>query len=719
MPSKASRKRAFEDILPNATLASGLVDSAKLPPAKKVKKGKKAIQWTAVPLSTPQNSGQTSTQTTGEGLPGQLLAQHDAVGTCSPRASASVRTIATERRMAHKRQPDLPRELRELRNELRELKTQLDRNRLDSLLKFECKDKETAQLKEKLAKHVYHLLKAYEYVLGYAEDAHECEEKDTQVRHARFLVDKETSIKKTLVNELAKEKEATRLAKADVQFYRDETEHSTTLVRMLEEDLSELRRLENTERQIREQRLDRKNSLPPVYGSLDDDDRIPLGVKVQEAKDSGALEVAAFKRTIRYAFNQKLQRALREWRHAVRKGSHLQSISDRALVVKLSKALGQASRNIDALMDRCNDFNDETSLSSNGSERASANKSSLVHLRRRARQEYVHDRSARLIFDLISRVLAALNLYPMECILTPDDAAETLLNWSAADAALLKALRVVVTTTKSTGDGTDRLLLIQYYTTHVNMLGQQYRQCWIKCGVPPPDHDPASTMLGSTTTWLVELFETERMMAAGATDAHDSLNELGMVTGNSSQAARTEVDHTAGAALRIDSLGPRPRTPDGHVTTSMRRRNSLTPSATTTTQPLSITQALARQTELAETYGQVVNGLTAFTQAAQAARPANTIHAPARPMEPPSFERLVNDFEALVQTAQRSSLQARRIGEAPPPYRSNVLTENAEGENGDSESVDDSDVAEDSEDGMSSELSIGDVSDPNDSDYVP
>lgn len=67
--------------------------------------------------------------------------------------------------------------------------------------------------------------------------------------------------------------------------YRSETEHLSHNIRTLEEDLDELRRIENEQKAKTQQ----KNlGLPPAYGDLDDVDEMAPHMR---HKDAGILEV--------------------------------------------------------------------------------------------------------------------------------------------------------------------------------------------------------------------------------------------------------------------------------------------------------------------------------------------------------------------------------------------------------------------------------------------
>ena len=86
---------------------------------------------------------------------------------------------------------------------------------------------------------------------------------------------------------------------------RDKTrlEHAHAEIKTLEEDLAQLRQIENEDAANRRRRA---QGLPPAYGALDDEDFMAAN---QIHRDDGSVEVARLKRAVRTDFVRKLDYA--------------------------------------------------------------------------------------------------------------------------------------------------------------------------------------------------------------------------------------------------------------------------------------------------------------------------------------------------------------------------------------------------------------------------
>ncbi|TKA76784.1 hypothetical protein B0A55_05846 [Friedmanniomyces simplex] len=272
-----------------------------------------------------------------------------------------------------------------------------------------------------------------------------------------------------------------------------DSEHYQNLLTIAEDETQELRRIETEDRAHRARDAE-KRTLPPAYGGLPDDNPV---ASIEEAKDSGGdFEVATFKHTIRSTFMATLARAQSTWEGVNSLPTRTPTQRNRAdgeLVLALASALAEASRNIDDVLKRAREFR---LISVSGDD--SKAQRYQVH-RKSARQEYVADRFAKLILDLVVRALAALELRPLSASLRPR-----------------------ASTRK--GDA-GRLFEVQYYVTHVSLL-QSRLQMWRAAsalGDRTPNGDRRE-YFQETEDWLQERVESERMHVAGNEDS-ESLSD--------------------------------------------------------------------------------------------------------------------------------------------------------------------------------------------------
>ncbi|KAK0947338.1 hypothetical protein LTR29_001293 [Friedmanniomyces endolithicus] len=297
-----------------------------------------------------------------------------------------------------------------------------------------------------------------------------------------------------------------------------EAEHYQTLLTIAEEETQELRRIETEDRAQRARDAE-KRTLPPAYGSLPNDEPVAA---TEESKDSGGhFEVANFKHMIRSTFMVALTRAqstLEATNGLPNRTAVLESRTDARFVLALVSALADASRNIDDVLVR----------------------------REAARHEYVADRFAKTIIDLVLRTLAALELRPLHPSLRPYEASAVALAWSTVDECLLKTLRSLFNGgTYHSKAASSRLFELQYYVTHVSVL-QGRLQLW---RVTSAQHDGAANVerwkyFKSTDDWLQERVECERMQVAGYDEESD---------------ADADVEESDAGSLHADSPAPSER----------------------------------------------------------------------------------------------------------------------------------------------------------------
>ena len=221
--------------------------------------------------------------------------------------------------------------------------------------------------------------------------------------------------------------------------YRDEVEHLQAQKKSLEEDVDALRQIENEEAARREHL---SQGLPPAYGELNDKDQLP---PYSQHKDSGAFDVASFKKTVRSQFMHTLSDA-ESRRGTLRNSTQIRDLNeaDNMMFYTLSIALCDACRQLRTALDAA-----QSVLSTHIIQLAAkANTKDLSDLTTKpevksqiARREYIADRVAKLILDLSGRVVAACALRPTILRLSSQEKAKLGLAYAEADQCLLEALR--------------------------------------------------------------------------------------------------------------------------------------------------------------------------------------------------------------------------------------------------------------------------------------
>ncbi|KAK6413167.1 hypothetical protein LTR81_012919 [Elasticomyces elasticus] len=251
--------------------------------------------------------------------------------------------------------------------------------------------------------------------------------------------------------------------KLERDLYLQDAEHQQTLLSAAEEELQDLRQIEMEDRSQRARDAERQ-TLPPAYGSLPDDDPV---MHPKEEKDSGGdFEVANYKHMIRSTFMATLTKAQGQWDATTslsnRPPSH-RIRADAELIIASISALGEASRNVDDVLKRATEFLVSSACTGKGDKAMK-----YWYRRQAARQEYVADRFAKLVLDLFVRIIAVFELRPLRPTFRPDETANMAVVWTAIDDCLLKALRTLFNRGKFEGRG-GRLFEVQYYATQVSI----------------------------------------------------------------------------------------------------------------------------------------------------------------------------------------------------------------------------------------------------------
>ena len=286
--------------------------------------------------------------------------------------------------------------------------------------------------------------------------------------------------------------------------YRLESKCLQDTQRTLEEDLAQLREIENEDRAKRLQD-DMKRSLPPAYGGLDDVEPA-YGA---EYHDCGTLEVATFKRAIRDTFKSGLHAAAA----AARKQRHSNDVLEHArapltFFLLMIKELDTAAAKIETVLPHA-----EQVLVMHSGEWDMKNLNTV-----QGRPAFVADRCAKLLLDLIAQVLSALDLRPGGISLTIRDRTDVGNQIAHIDAVLLQSLRKSIcgTTERLTeaGMSQDALRAELEKAGHARMWAVQ-RFHW---QIPQLQRSFAARVklsaefLGATAIWLEDVVETERQL---------------------------------------------------------------------------------------------------------------------------------------------------------------------------------------------------------------
>lgn len=291
-----------------------------------------------------------------------------------------------------------------------------------------------------------------------------------------------------------------RKAVVDAEMYKEEVEHLHTVNKTMEEDLDELRQIENADAAER----DKRRHLPPAYGSLDDEESLPSPCVYE---DCGSLDVATFKRAVRSDFTRKLRSAEATSRLLRRSSFEEERRSaDVVIFIATSGVLASSSRSLCNALDYT-----ETTLTTQFISHADkenvmkCNSTPKRSIRRVvAKRGFVADRIAKVILDLTWRVISACEVRPAQMRLSPNEKTTMSLAYKEADDCLLEALRHAFDNT-DTPEVTNRAFEYQYYATQVEA---------VQDGLSKLGADVNYQYFCKSHQWLEEQVETERMNRA-------------------------------------------------------------------------------------------------------------------------------------------------------------------------------------------------------------
>ena len=315
-------------------------------------------------------------------------------------------------------------------------------------------------------------------------------ELDRQRRHnvrlEELFREKLSRLEKDLQTEKAKHLKATNEANA----CRIEAEHLQLLTATLEEDLDELRRIEN---ESAAKRRDDSQGLPPAYGSLDDADRLP---PYNQHQDGGSLEVASFKREIRGNFMKRVAAAQAKARLLGAGTAVEKARVGSEMFYYLSRSLAEACADLEKILVLSNDV---TVGYWKLLQHADGRHEHMV-VPGAAKRSYSADRIAKLIIDLAWRVLSAQDIRPATITLDQKSKSIMALNYTDIDEKLLSALRVAFEDQRP-------IFELQHYLTQVNALRAQFHLLRAAIGYQ---------YFSKSWLWLGEQVEVERQIQAAS-----------------------------------------------------------------------------------------------------------------------------------------------------------------------------------------------------------
>jgi len=297
-----------------------------------------------------------------------------------------------------------------------------------------------------------------------------------------------------------------RANKASTELARSETEidHLESLNKILEEDLVELRRIENDDARRHD---DKQLGLPPAYGALPDENRFP---PPQLHEDSGALDVAVLKRTIRRNFLASVSQG--QVAYQANKPAR-PTLYDHCYIFKhTSGALAIACSQLRAALDHAEstvgvDVYSEYMPSRHHHRGASREHKQRIQ-RETARSDWLADRVAKMVLDFAWRVVSSCEVRPGAIILPPEERTQLRLEHSSVDDCLLQALRQTFLTGSSQADRAHRRLHdLQHYSTQLSALRNALFNLFPGLG---------QIFFEASYEWLGEQIESERFSRANA-----------------------------------------------------------------------------------------------------------------------------------------------------------------------------------------------------------
>lgn len=279
-------------------------------------------------------------------------------------------------------------------------------------------------------------------------------------------------------------------AQQEANNWRLEVEHYQTLTGTLEQDIDELRQIENAAAAAAKEKQEAR-SLPPAYGSLDDEDRFP---PYGQCTDGGTLEIATIKREVRATFQRKAEAAQAK-AAAMRSGSIIdQAFGESEILRSLSEALVEACARVHVLLNRAT----QVLITRHHPLEPAATSGSGFVTQHAGNAPFVPDRLAKLIIDLCWRTLSTMDIRPTTLTLSPTQKSNLACQHTMIDDALLVVIQASFRERRT-------LLDLQYYLTQLIALRAQF--LGVRTGI-------SYMFFHKCTAWLADQVEKERELAA-------------------------------------------------------------------------------------------------------------------------------------------------------------------------------------------------------------
>ncbi|KAK5116742.1 hypothetical protein LTR62_007416 [Meristemomyces frigidus] len=404
-------------------------------------------------------------------------------------------------------------ENQELKYKLSNCDNEVKKAQLDGILRVEGESKKVQQL----------ALKYKRLQSSYGEVSKQAGEKDNAITQltATLKVVKDSS--------LGLRQSVTALM-SQVSRHQSEAQGYEDVILTAQEDIEALRSIDIEMRMEQERAKERRDTLPPAYGSLPDDTFTWECAHVEEAVDSGTVTIAILKHVVRSEFMKDIQK-MREKQNELR-GSMCLHRADMQYVLGLHVAFGFLCGNIESVLDRAtvcpNEVAPHKSRDQKVKQSSDSNQRSAPHRveHNSARLAFIADRIAKLLLDMATRLIAALELRPLDVggVITPVDKNEIALYWSLLDTILVKALRCLLRSTsrKSAAKmAIETCITMQTYQAQVRFLQDSMGSMRMRANVGyygPLAKFGEGKYLVETGEWLSDQLEVWRAIAANGSD---------------------------------------------------------------------------------------------------------------------------------------------------------------------------------------------------------
>lgn len=344
----------------------------------------------------------------------------------------------------------------------------------DLLEQYKWNAKVETRIKQDMFLHIMH-----EQQLRKKAEGDLAREKWSFSRHVAELTQKSQAEREQTI---AVTKERDKCAQ-EINSWRRQCESLQCNIEELDEDLRELRRIEN---EAAASRRDEHLGLPPAYGSLNDEDRFP---PYSRHEDGGTLEVAHLKREVRQRFDKVVDSVF--------------GASDLVVFTSLTDALAEACHSCQALLQLATEASVGHAL---GLPHGHTEDLSYYWWRkdrylsqRVSSAPYFAERVCKLILELLWRFLGIWKLQAFETVFFHTDA-HLRMSFDLADLVLFCAVQRMFSYHRS-------LAKLAYYSDQLKSVKDQFAGLMLSF-----EHN----YFCKTVAWLEEQVEKERELRANA-----------------------------------------------------------------------------------------------------------------------------------------------------------------------------------------------------------